>query len=240
MARRIVMMTLVSLLTILGIVWNALAQAPSEPPKGSAKQGVAKAGKAKQQRPPLFFREEWKQLPAGGENPLSQQHVANPNLELKVYGPASKELLVSGDVRDETNPVHAWTGMCTSPCAVAFREKTNYADLTGLARIRWVTKMSGYHQVRPIVKLADGTWLVGDRAEGSTVDWLESEVSLAELRWLRMDPERVVTTGSWVMNPDLSKVDEIGFVDLMPSSGHGQGGWADVGRFEVYGKAVAR
>ena len=36
-------------------------------------------------------------------------------------------------------------------------------DLTGLARIKWVTKMSGLHQVRPIVKLADGTWLVGDR-----------------------------------------------------------------------------
>ena len=41
-------------------------------------------------------------------------------------------------------------------------------------------------------------------------------------------------------NPDLTKVDEVGFVDLMPGSGHGAGGWADVGKFEVYGKPVPR
>jgi hypothetical protein len=38
----------------------------------------------------------------------------------------------------------------------------------------------------------------------------------------------------------LSKVDEIGFVDLMPGSGHGQGGWVDVAQIEVYGGSVAR
>jgi hypothetical protein len=39
---------------------------------------------------------------------------------------------------------------------------------------------------------------------------------------------------------DLSKVDEIGFVDLMPGSGHGQGGWVDVAQVEVYGGSVPR
>jgi len=39
---------------------------------------------------------------------------------------------------------------------------------------------------------------------------------------------------------DLSKVDEIGFADLMPGSGHGAGGWVDVAQIEVYGKPVAR
>jgi len=34
--------------------------------------------------------------------------------------------------------------------------------------------------------------------------------------------------------------DEIGFADLIPASGHGPGGWFDVGQIEVYGKAVAR
>jgi hypothetical protein len=38
----------------------------------------------------------------------------------------------------------------------------------------------------------------------------------------------------------LSRVDEVGFVDLMPSSGHGPGGWSDVGRVEVFGKPVKR
>jgi hypothetical protein len=94
--------------------------------------------------------------------------------------------------------------------------------------------------VRPILKLADGTWVVGDRADGSTRDWLFTEFNLADVRWLRLDIERVVTTGNILPNVDLSKVDEIGFADLMPGSGHGAGGWVDVAQIEVYGKPVAR
>jgi hypothetical protein len=45
---------------------------------------------------------------------------------------------------------------------------------------------------------------------------------------------------TWVPDPDLSKVDEVGFVDLMPSSGHGTGGYIQLGQIEVYGKAVPR
>ena len=41
-------------------------------------------------------------------------------------------------------------------------------------------------------------------------------------------------------HPDLSKVDEVGFADLMPGSGHGPGGYVNVGRIEVYGKPVKR
>jgi hypothetical protein len=123
---------------------------------------------------------------------------------------------------------------------VAFRHKANYADLTGLARIRWNTKTSGFHQIRPIVKLADGTWLVGNRTDGTTGDWLVSEFSLADVRWLKLDIERVVTTGNLIERPDLSKVDEIGFADLIPGSGHGPGGWSDVAQFEVFAKSVPR
>jgi hypothetical protein len=37
----------------------------------------------------------------------------------------------------------------------------------------------------------------------------------------------------------LSKIDEIGFTDLIPGSGHGQGG-IQLGGIEVYGKTVTR
>ena len=60
------------------------------------------------------------------------------------------------------------------------------------------------------------------------------------MRWLKLDPERLVTTGNFVDKPDFSKVDEVGFVDLMPASGHGPGGWSDVAQIEVYGNAVMR
>jgi hypothetical protein len=45
---------------------------------------------------------------------------------------------------------------------------------------------------------------------------------------------------TWIVNPDLTKVEEFGFVDLMPSSGHGTGGYIQVNGIEVYGKPVPR
>jgi hypothetical protein len=220
------------------ISFYALAQQPAEgPAAGKAKEGKGKAAA----RPPLFFREDWKQTPAGGEHAVSPaEALANPNLELKLYGPGSKNIQLTGSANDETNPIHLWTGLCESPCAAALRDKNNFVDLTGLARIKWVTKMSGLHRVHPIVKLADGTWLLGDRGTGSVVDWHDDEFSLADVRWLRLDADKVLTRGNFLEKVDLSKVDEVGFADLMPGSGHGAGGWADVGRIEVYGKPVKR
>ena len=222
----------------------AQAPAPAQQPAGGAGAraggaGARAGGAGPARRPALFLKEEWKQNEKSDEHPISQESVGNPNLELKLYGPSGKEILLTGRVGDENNPVHPWTGMCTTPCGLALRDKTNFADLTGLARIRWNTKTSGFHQIRPIVKLADGNWYVGDRADASTRDWLVSEFNLADVRWLKLDIARAVTTGNFV-TIDLSKVDEIGFVDLMPGSGHGAGGWVDVAQFEVYGKPVPR
>jgi len=231
MARR-AMLVLATALLALGSSPHIRAQEPARGRGASASRVT---------RPPLFFREEWKQTPAGGEHPVVvSEALSNPNLELKLYGPTGKEILMTGSAQDENNPIHLWTGMCTTPCAVALREKNNYADLTGLARIRWVTKVSGFHEVRPIIKLGDGTWLVGDHTDGSTVDWLQSDFSLADVRWLRLDINAVVTKGNIVDKPDLGKVDEIGFVDLVPGSGHGPGGWIDVATIEVFGKSIKR
>ena len=214
----------------------ALAQQPAA---GQAKgKGGGGAKAAKQTRPPVFFRESWKETP-GGEHPADQASIANGNLELKLYSP-SGEIQVTGTDKDENNPVHLWTGECESACGAAFRNKEAFADLSGLARIRWTHKMSGFHQIRPMVKLSDGTYLIGDRAEGTTTDWLTTEFLFADVHWVKLDPKRMVTTGGWVPSPDLSKVDEIGFADLMPGSGHGQGGWSDVGAVEVYAKSVKR
>ena len=122
----------------------------------------------------------------------------------------------------------------------ALSNRVSGSRTAGLARIRLVTKTSGFHQVRPLIKTAEGLWLVGDRTDGSLTDWIESEFSVSDVRWLRVDPTRMVTSGTWINNPDLSKVDEIGFADLMPSSGHGPGGWSDVGKIEVFAKSVPR
>jgi len=212
----------------------------SSPSKTQPTAPAASGAPARVTRPPLFLEEKWKQIPGGGEHPVTPASITAPNVELKLYGASSAEIQLTGIDGDENNPTHVWTGLCTTPCAVALRDKTRFVDLTGLARIKWNTKTSGFHEIRPIVKLADGTWLAGDHADASPLDWLASELSLAGVRWIKLDPERLVTTGAFVEKPDLSRVDEVGFVDLMPASGHGQGGWADVAQIEIYGKPVKR
>jgi hypothetical protein len=244
MAQRITAVS-IKYLAPLGIAFSALALLPGQAPQGpsQAKQAPARdplffAEDKRVPRSPLFFREEWRN-PAGGEYAVTQENVTNPNLELKLYG-AGKVIQLTGSAQEDNNPVHVWTGLCESNCALALRDKGNYADLTGLARIRWNTKVSGFQKIRPLLKLADGTWLVGDHTDGSRLDWQLTEFSIAEVRWRRLDINRVVAKGDWVQDPDLTKVDEIGFTDLMAGSGRGKGGWSDVAQIEVYGKPVKR
>ena len=213
----------------------AFAQEPSAAPAREARREPAGPP-----RPPLFFKEEWKLAPGAKEHAVETDAVSNSNLELKLYGADGKDIQETGEPNNPGNPVHLWTGLCTSVCGATLRDKENFVDLTGIAKVRWITKVSGLHKVHPVLKLADGTFLVGDHGDGSTADWLESEFLVSEVRWLRLDPEKLVTKGNFLPKPDLSKVDEIGFTDLIPGSGHGPGGWVDVASFEVYGKPVKR
>src|SRR5215470_19415646 len=122
------MMRLTALIVMTVSLGSELVSSPAQEPargRGAAPPRVT--------RPPLLFREEWKQTAAGGEHPVNPaEALANPNLELKLYG---KELLLTGSASDENNPIHLWTGVCTTPCGVALRDKNNYGDLSGLARI---------------------------------------------------------------------------------------------------------
>ena len=145
---------------------------------------------------------------------------------------------------EPTDPPNLWTGACLKPIAVTLRDRNSFVDLTGLAKIRWVTRVSGFHVVRPVIRLADGTYLVGEYGDGgastNSTAFLESEFPIAPIRWFRLDIDRIVTRGTWVDRPDLTKVDEVGFADLLPGSGHGWGGFVNVSRIEVYGRPVKR
>ena len=199
-------------------------------------KNVAKQTKASPPKPaPLFFRENWT-ANTNDHVSLSQKSVGNPNLELHIYG-SGKDM---DTVAENGGPLHVWTGNCFSPCGLTLRDRTNYVDLTGLSRIRWTVKVSGFHKVQPILKLNDGTYLIGDQASGSTVDFLDIEFWIQDVRWMKLDAEKLAPKGYFLPNPDLSKVDEVGFVDLMSGAGHGPGAYIDVGKVEVYGNAVKR
>jgi hypothetical protein len=224
MKRRILTLNLLCVTTI-GIAVSALAQ---EPGGRGGRMGRAP------QPAPLFFKETWTAV--SGNVPMTQEDVVNPELQLHMYGAGKEDFHIT----DEGNVPHIWTGLCASSCALTLSDKSNYVDLTGKAKIRWYAKTSGFHEIRPVVKLADGTWLIGDHFDANTFDYHENEFYLAEVHWLRLDMPKVQTKGNLLDKVDLSKVDEVGFADLTPGSGHGPGGYSDVGWIEVYGKPVNR
>jgi len=226
----------------------SLAAQQAAPPLAARGEGRGRGGA--NVPPPLFFKEAWQITgPAHAINP-GDVVVTNANLELKLYGPSATAADPDKRIWVSTPPINIWTGMTTTPFAATLRDKENYVDLTGLAKVRWITRASGFHVVRPVVKLTDGTYLVGEHADANTSGFLESEFMFATQRWMKLDIERVVTKGTygpaqeasaWVREAvDLSKVDEVGFADLIPGSGHGSGGYVNVASFEVYGKPVKR
>lgn len=86
---------------------------------------------------------------------------------------------------------------------------------------------------------ADGTHLVGSRSVDTEGEFLTIEVAFSGMRWHKLDSQKVVTTVE-VKSPDLTKVDEVGFVDLSPGGGHGIAGAFNVSTFELYAKPVPR
>ncbi len=237
------LMSMKTAVVLVGLAGGAFAQ---EAPAGDAPPKATVA--------PLAFKVDWVR-PASQENTKvrympAQENIADPNVEIKYYG-AAKQILTTGAPGSGLVPYGVWTGTATGPFAMTFRLKSGYIDLTGLANIKWFTKTSGFHVVRPVVKLANGTMLVGDAAFASVTQLSESQFFVGSVHWIKLDPEKIVTLNSgraaanpsgeiWAPNPDLSKVDEIGFVDLMPGSGHGTGGWIQLGNMEVFGKTVPR
>jgi hypothetical protein len=227
-------LTICAALLVCGGAGSALAQTP------------AAGAPAAPSRPPLFLSEGWQPLKTPPDDhgawPASQGGVASPKLQLSLHGASGKEIqLVAVRGQSDLYPMNLWTGTTTSPSAASLRDRDNFVDLSDpLAKIRWTVRTSGFHQVRPILKLADGTWLIGDHATGPSLDFNVDDISIADVRWMKLDIDRVVTVGNWVANSDLRKVDEVGFADLFPGSGHGPGGYANVGRIEVYGRPVKR
>jgi hypothetical protein len=212
----------------LGFLTLALGTFAQQPAPGGRGRGAAP------QPVTMVFKETWKDTSTMVA--MTQAQVVNPDLELKMYGTGKEDFSIT----NEGNVPHIWTGDCASSCALTLRDKPSFIDLTGKAKIRWFAKTSGFHEIRPVLKLADGTYLIGDHVDASTVDYRESEFYVSEVRWMKIDMTAVRTKETLLDKVDLSKVDEIGFADLTPGSGHGTGGYSDMAWIEVYGKAVPR
>ncbi|MEZ5400055.1 MAG: hypothetical protein R2729_10345 [Bryobacteraceae bacterium] len=182
-------------------------------------------------RPGLLFREDWKETPA--EKPVTQAHVANGKLVLVLYGPGKIGIKKSHHDRPADDPYYIWSGEAPGNWAVALRLREGLVDLSGQAKIRWRSKQAGFRQLRVILKLPDGSWVVGAEADPPSVDWREFEFVLAGMSWRRLNVD-TATESKWVAAPDLSRVAEIGFTDLMP--GGGSDACSRLDWIEVYGR----
>jgi hypothetical protein len=196
---------------------------------------AALAAEAAKPRPGLFFREDFRETPAA--TPITQEHVANPDLLLTRHGPGEAKIKKSHHDQPADDPFYVWSGETKANWAISLRHTMAFADLTGQAKIRWRAKQTGFRQLRIILKLAGGRWLVSDRADDDATDWRVREFTLADLRWRVLDIA-TVTEGRWEPAPDLSRVDEIGCTDLM--SGGRTPASSRLDWIEVYGHPVPR
>jgi hypothetical protein len=224
------------MLVVFGLAaWTSAAFA-QQAPAGRA----AAAAPPPATRPPLLFKEEWREPPYQGERTDVNQRftpsvVTNDRIEAKLYGPDSHVIRAA----QHEGRIDLWTGLATSPVAVTLRDKRNYVDLTGLARLRWMVRTNAIHTLYPVVKLADGTMVVGNRGISTDGEFLQVEVAFGDMKWFKLDPAKVIVMTE-VMNPNLGKVDEVGLATLAPAGGHGIAGSANLSTVELFAKAVPR
>ena len=186
-----------------------------------------------QERPGIFFREDFKESPA--EIPISQAHLANPDLLLTLYGPGAEVIKKSHHDTPADDPYYVWSGLCEGNWAVTLKHRDLWVDLTRAAKIRWRSKQSGFRELRIILKLADGTWLVSDSSDPASADWRIREFNVADIHWMTLDITSL-TEKRPVETPDLSKVEEIGWTDLMRGGGSEASSrvdWIEVDGFPV-------
>ena len=190
---------------------------------------------AAQYRPALFFREDWKDTPAA--TPVTQGHVLNKDLILGLYGPGCDSIKKSHHEAPSDDPYYIWSGVCLGNWAVTLKNPNSYVDLSSNGKILWRSKQSGIRCLHVVLKLSDGTWLVGSQGDCVSKDWRITEFNISDISWYTLNIKSVIEVKP-VSNPDLSKVDEIGFTDLMT------GGVSDacsrLDWIEVYGKPVKR
>ncbi len=169
-----------------------------------------------QERPEVFFREDFKESPA--EIPIAQNHLVNYDLVISLYGPGADVIKKSHHDKPADDPYYVWSGLCEGTWAVTLKHKSKYVDLSQFGKIKWRSKQSGFRQLHIILKLADGTWIVSDSSDPASADWRVREFNFSDIQWRILDIEKI-SEKKVIENPDLSKVEEIGWTDLMKGGG---------------------
>lgn len=194
----------------------------------------------------LLFREAWTRAPMA--QPMTQENLGNQHLRLHIYGNAD-------EIRKTFHPDedYTYTGETTTNWALTVSDPKVVWDLSGDGRVRFRTRNSGYRFLHVVIRTADGAYFVSEQGAGESTAWIDTDFILSNLTWRNLlmtdtptnasnrrspDPKRVPIIATSRATPDLTRVNEVGFSDLMA------GGWipatSRVQAFEVWGKAVPR
>ena len=193
----------------------------------------------------LIFEEHWTNAPL--TQPMKQENLGNQNLRLHLYGD------VAG-IRKTQHPIedYTYTGETRNTWMITVSDPKNYFDLRLPAKMTLRTRNTGYRQTHIAIRTADGNYFVTEEGSGESSAWMNRDYILSDMHWRSLtmndtpsgagprtpEPERAVIVAAGVATPDLSKVDEIGFTDLLP------GGFIPsttrVNSLAVYGKRVPR
>jgi hypothetical protein len=248
-------------------VGAAVAQGQQQPADGQAGRGAGRGGEQAgapgrgraggrgqggATSPPsepavMLFRETWATVAA---QPMVQASISNQQLVLHIYGDANEIRKTTHAAQDEH---YTYTGETTTNWAITLSDPTHYWDLTGDGRFRMQTRSSGLRTTRVVIKTADGRYFVSEEGSPDSSAWIVRDYIFRDLTWRTLlmtdtptnasnrrepDPSRVPIIPTARATPDLSRVEEVGFSDLM------EGGWipstSRVRSWEVWGKAIPR
>src|SRR3989442_12500818 len=219
-ARRLTVGTMAALC----LVTFALAQAQQQGRlAGQASAAQPAKDYPEDHRPPIAFREDWMDATPGVPTDYKDKdldaHLQNKNLQHSRYGLGAKDVIYDRHVGPRDDPGYIWLGACAAgPCAITLKDKTDYLDLSNsMAKVVWRTKQTGFRQLRLVLKLADGSFLISDRYAGPAEDWNISAILISDVHWriLKIQEPVRIYEDALVDKPNLSRIDEIGFTDLM-------------------------
>lgn len=195
----------------------------------------------------MLFRETWATEAA---QPMVQASISNKALTLHIYGDAN-EIRKSTHAADDEH--YTYTGETTTNWSLTLSDPKNYWDLTGDGRFRMQTRNSGLRTTHIVIKTADGKYFVSEEGNPESTAWIARDYIFRDLTWRALlmtdtpsnasnrrqpNPKRVPLIPQQRATPDLTKIEEVGFSDLM------EGGWipstSRVRSWEVWGKAVPR
>ena len=239
-------------IAVLSLISITAAQTPpvSTPAAGEARQGGQGRGgtpiPGANEPPKMIFHEGWTRAPLS--QPMAQANLGNEHLTLHIYGDPTH-------IRKAMHPLddYTYTGESTANWAITVSDKAALWDTSGGGKVRFKTQNTGYRFVHVVIKTADGKYFASEEGAGESSVWIETDYILQDLHWRNLlmtdtptnasnrrqpDPKRVPIVPTSRGTPDLTRIEEVGFSDLMV------GGWipatSRVAFFELYGRTVPR